>query len=699
MGTEAHGRRKRVLYLLPCLSVFLPCLPWFPWAAAAPQPIVIGAILELTGKSALSGQQVRRGLDLALEEINAAGGIGGRPLEVAVEDSASSNSGAVNALNKLAGRGDLAGLLVPIRSTQIFALLPRLNEIGLPAITGATNENITRQGSRWIFRDRTDDGLAARLAARFAVVSLGARRIGILHDTDAFGTGGMHSFTTALRELYGIAPVAVEKYHSGDRDYTGQLLNLRNAGADLVVSYSTQETDIGLILRRYRQLGMPYRWLGSPSAGSSITLSVVRREAEGIHVFTDFSPELPRPRAQAYRAAFRRRYGEDPDLMVTYAYDGLLLLADALRRGGTGPESLRRALLETRLEGAAGLYTFDAEGNGRHDITIARIHDGRQQVIEVVDQSSLRPAPLPPGSVPPPPRVARWTTAAQLVAEGMALGAVYALVALGFVLLYNAANLVNFAQGELVMIAGFLLAGLGSRWGPWTAFAAVLVLMTAGSVIFRRLTFEPIAQVASRDFRAFVVTTIGASIFLKNLARLIWGAHPALADSPFGQGSAQVAGVFVPYHEAGIVAVTVVTLALLYLLFQKTMLGIRLRAVAQDRDTAALMGIPVRRMIAVTFAGAMLLAGLGGVLLAPVYFVHPEVGSAVSLKAFSASIVGGFGSVPGAIVGGLLLGVAEMLAGAYISQAFRDGIAFVLLIAVLVFRPSGLFGEKAGERA
>jgi branched-chain amino acid transport system permease protein len=196
-----------------------------------------------------------------------------------------------------------------------------------------------------------------------------------------------------------------------------------------------------------------------------------------------------------------------------------------------------------------------------------------------------------------------------------------------------------------------------------------------------------------------VVTSLGASIFLKNLARLIWGANPALADSPFGRGSTEVLGVFVPFHEGGVVAVTAGVLVLLYLLFQKTRLGIRLRAVAQDRDTAALMGIPVPRMIALTFAGALVLAGLGGVLMAPIYFVHPEMGSAFSLKAFCASIVGGFGSVPGAIAGGILLGVVETLAGAYISQAFRDALAFVLLIAVLVFRPGGLFGEKSGDRA
>jgi branched-subunit amino acid ABC-type transport system permease component/ABC-type branched-subunit amino acid transport system substrate-binding protein len=677
------------------LSVFICVHLWFlPSVFAKPtKPIVVGAILEITGKSALAGQMMRNGIELALDEI------GREHIEVVIEDNASSNSGSVNALNKLAGRGDIVALLAPIRSTMVLAMLGRINEVGVPTFTGATNENITRLGSRWIFRTRTDDGLAARLAARYAVTVLGARRIGILHETDAFGTGGMKALSKALEGDFGIQPVMIEKYHFGDRDYTGQLLNMRNAGVDLVILYCTHEADAGLILRRYRQLGMPYRFLGSPSLGTSIALDLARREAEGIHVFTDFSPERPRLITQAYRERYRLRYSIDPDLLATQAYDSLWLIARAAAQGATDPESLRRVLLAKPYEGAAGQYAFEPEGNGRHDLTIVQIENGRHRVIEVLESASSKAERLPVGSVPPAPRAAYWTTAAQLVAEGIAVGAVYALVAMGFVLLYNAASLVNFAGGELVMIAGYLLATLAPRVGLWAAFAAVLLLMAAGSVLFRRLTFDPIAALASRDFRAFVVTTLGASIFLKNLARLIWGARPALADSPFGRGSTEVAGVFVPYHEAGMIGVTIVALALLYLLFQKTMLGVHLRAVAQDRETAALMGIPVQRMIAVTFAGALMLAGLGGVLLAPIYFVHPEVGSAISLKAFCASIVGGFGSVPGAIVGGVLLGVAETLAGAYLSQGYRDGIAFILLIAVLIFRPSGLFGEKSGERA
>ena len=684
--------------ILPWLAVTAACAQ-----APAPQPIVLGAIIELTGKSALAGEQEQRGIALAVEEMNRPGGLRTgsrrRPVEAVFEDNASQNAGTVNALNKLAGRGDIVAFLAPLRSTQVLAILGRINEIGIPAVTGATNETITKQGSRWIFRIRTDDALASRLAARHAVGDMGARRIAILHDSDAFGTGGMKAFRKAIEEMYGIAPVSVEEFHAGDRDFTGQLLAARNAGADLLVVYSTREGDGGLILRRYRQLGLRYQFLGSPALGTSIVLSLAGREAEGIHIFTDFTPERPSAVTQAYREDYRRHYGEDPDLVATQAYDGFMLLGQAIESGGTDPESLRHALSRLHTERASGEFHFDAEGNGRHDIDIVTVHDGRHRVLEVLDATALAGVQrLPPGSVPPPGATAHVATAFQLIAEGVALGSVYALVALGFVLLYNCASLVNFAQGDLVMIGGYLLATFAPRWGAWPAMGAVIVSMGLLSIVFRRICYDPIAKESARDFTPFVVTTIGASIFLKNAARLVWGAHPAMPESAFGRGSTEIAGVFVPYHEAGIVAVTMAVLALLYFVFQKTMLGVRLRAVAQDRDTASLMGIPVPLMIAVTFAGACMLAGLGGALLAPVYFVQPEMGSMFSTKAFAASIAGGFGSIPGAIVGGLLLGVIETLTGAYLSQAFRDGIAFVLLIAVLIFRPSGLFGEKAGDR-
>ena len=174
----------------------------------------------------------------------------------------------------------------------------------------------------------------------------------------------------------------------------------------------------------------------------------------------------------------------------------------------------------------------------------------------------------------------------QLFLAGVAQGCVYALVALGFVLIYKATETVNFAQGDLVMIGGYLLAMFAPQFGPWLAFGLVIVAMAAFSLVFRRLTYDPIAEQSVRDFTPFVVTTIGASIFLRDLARLVWGAQPALPESPFGQGSTEIAGVFVPYHEAGIVAITIAVLALLYFVFQKTMLGVRLRAVVSSWSLA-----------------------------------------------------------------------------------------------------------------
>ena len=265
------------------------------------------------------------------------------------------------------------------------------------------------------------------------------------------------------------------------------------------------------------------------------------------------------------------------------------------------------------LLGAVSIFTMPKWQQG---VTICwnivEIHNGRHRMLGVVDASSLADVKrLPPGSVAPPPASARVATALQLMAEGVALGSVYALVALGFVLLYNCASLVNFAQGDLVMIGGYLFATFAPHLGLWLA-------LPAG----HRVDGAAVVAVPSRHVRSdreprgeglYAVRrdpAIGASIVLKNGARLIWGAStPALAESPFGRGSTEIAGVFVPYHEAGIIVVTIVILGLLYLLFQKTLLGIRLRAVAQDRETAALMGIPVAQMIAATFAGACMLAG------------------------------------------------------------------------------------------
>ncbi len=285
----------------------------------------------------------------------------------------------------------------------------------------------------------------------------------------------------------------------------------------------------------------------------------------------------------------------------------------------------------------------------------------------------------------------------QILVSGLAYGAIYALVALGFVLIFNAVGVVNFAQGEFIMIPSFigvtLLAAVGLPWP--LAYLLVLAAMVVFGLLFNYVAFYPLRN---RPYLPVVISTIGASIVLRNGAQLVFGPTPQRFPGLF-TGNLSVGGVTVAQQYILILAVTIVLLVVQYLLFERTTLGKQLQAVAQDKQMAMLLGINVAAMIAITFIYSALLGGAAALLVAPILTVRTSMGALISLKAFSASIIGGFGNVPGAIAGGLLVGVIEAFAGRYLNPAYTDAWAFVVLIAFLFIRPRGIFGERIAEKA
>ena len=296
----------------------------------------------------------------------------------------------------------------------------------------------------------------------------------------------------------------------------------------------------------------------------------------------------------------------------------------------------------------------------------------------------------------------------QLIVSGLAMGSIYALVALGFILIYNAVGVVNFAQGDFVMFPSYIAVsfvlpsvivfGTVVHWQlPLIAtYLLVLILMAAFGLLFNRIAYYPLRD---RGWLPVVISTIGVSIFLRNLAQLIWGSQPIVFPSLFGDASLSAGNLHFRPQDLLILGVAGVLIVFQYGLFEWTSLGKQMRATAQDRATAQLLGIRVDRIVAITFIYSVLLGAIAGLLVSPIFTVTKEMGGLISLKAFAASIVGGFGSIPGAIIGGLLIGVVENLGGFYISTAYKDAIAFVILIAVLLIRPSGLFGERVSEKA
>ncbi|HQT60042.1 MAG TPA: branched-chain amino acid ABC transporter permease [Acidiphilium sp.] len=287
----------------------------------------------------------------------------------------------------------------------------------------------------------------------------------------------------------------------------------------------------------------------------------------------------------------------------------------------------------------------------------------------------------------------------QLTIAGLAVGSIYALIALGFVLIYTSVNVVNFAQGDFAMIGAYFMVSLVVVLHlPWW-LALLLAVAATGLVgaLFQLLIFQPVRN-RPRNFLPVMIATVGASVFLEQAFLLIYGPIPYQLPPIFKAESVAVLGVHVYPQYIVIIVVTAAMVALLNWFLERTKLGKQLQATAQDPDTARLMGIRVAWMAALTFAISTALGGLAGLLIAPVYTVTATMGSSIALKAFAAAIVGGFGSMKGAIVGGLGIGLIETYGATYISGSYRDAFPFIVLILFLIFRPYGLFGEKISQK-
>src|SRR3954447_11435202 len=286
----------------------------------------------------------------------------------------------------------------------------------------------------------------------------------------------------------------------------------------------------------------------------------------------------------------------------------------------------------------------------------------------------------------------------QLLFTGLGIGSIYALVALVFVLIYRATNVVNFAQGDFSMIGAFLMVVFAIDMGLpyWLSAVIAIVAMAGFGILFNYGVYYPLRH---RTFLPVVISTIGASILLQNGVLAAYGPHPQSLPAMLSFPGIEIGGVFLDSQYLLILGVTMVLVALQYLFFERTMLGKKLQATSQDKEMAALLGIPVALMIGITFAYSAVLGGLAGILVAPLLFVSVNMGSTIALKAFAASIIGGFGDVTGAIVGGLALGVVETFGAAYISVPYKDGFAFLVLFLFLMVRPQGVFGEKVAEKA
>ncbi len=298
----------------------------------------------------------------------------------------------------------------------------------------------------------------------------------------------------------------------------------------------------------------------------------------------------------------------------------------------------------------------------------------------------------------------------QQLFNGLSLGAIYALIAIGYTMVYGIIGMINFAHGEIYMIGAYVglvtLAAIGTQTG--LPVAAVMGLMLLSAVLVTAVYGYVVEQVAYKPVRqsprlVALISAIGMSIFLQNWVALGQGARdmavPSLLPGALRFGDEGAFEIFVPYTRLLIIVVTVVLMVALTLYIRHSRMGRAQRACAQDMHMASLLGIDTNRVISFTFILGAVLAAVGGVLIAlTVGKLNPYIGFLAGIKAFTAAVLGGIGSIPGAMLGGVLLGVVETFAAAYISSEYKDIVAFGLLVLILLVRPTGLLGKPEVER-
>ncbi len=284
----------------------------------------------------------------------------------------------------------------------------------------------------------------------------------------------------------------------------------------------------------------------------------------------------------------------------------------------------------------------------------------------------------------------------QFLLSGLTVGAVYALVALGFTIIYNASDVANFAQGEFVMLGGMITASAYAAGAPLLLAATLAIVLTAViGILLNKLAIEPArgAPVAS-----LIIITIGASIFIRGLTQILLDKELHRFPAFSGDDPIHVLGATILPQSLWVIAGALLVFVALWLFFTRTLTGRAVLATANNRIAALLVGINTRYIMALSFALSAAIGALAGILITPITLTSYDIGMTMALKGFAAAMLGGMGNPKGALAGGLVLGLLEALTAGYLSSQYKDAAAFVVILAVLFFMPQGMFGRKVAER-
>jgi branched-chain amino acid transport system substrate-binding protein len=365
----------RILKAALLAATLLAPLTAMPSSAAA-EDVAIGAAAPMTGPRALLGRNFRQGVDMAIEEVNAAGGVLGGKLSVQIEDDQGDNpNAAINAVTKLMQVEKVPLMLGPHYSVAQLATQKSYCDGSIVSVTGASGVPVTQNGCGFVIRVRANDIIQSKALVEYARTTLGIDKIGILYINDDFGKAGADRVVLALKSA-GLEPVTIETHNTQDKDFSAQLAKLQNAGAKLTILW-THDTEAALIVRQATQLGLDMRFAGSTSLSEPSFVKLAGPAAEGVISANDFVASNPDERIQTFGKAYEAKYNMGPEIWAAAYYDATHLAARAINAAGsTDPAKIREAFKSIEHEGLLGSYRCEENGDCNHQIHIVTVENG-----------------------------------------------------------------------------------------------------------------------------------------------------------------------------------------------------------------------------------------------------------------------------------------------------------------------------------
>ena len=678
---------------------------------ATEDSIRVGVITSLTGPEARFGQAQKYGYEMALDEMNTKEVLG-RKIELIYQDDTSKPEVASLTVEKLADRADIVALMGAYSSSATFPAAAVANRYRIPMLCpSATTDEITRQGYQWIFRVCAAASDYGRTLVEFLSQVADAHKLAVVYENTQFGSSVARAAVEQAPRA-GIEIVAYEAYDQGGTDFTPLLTRVKSAGPEAVlfVSYLADAT---LLMRQSKEIDLNPKLFTAGGAGFSLPdfLKGAGETAEYTISVTQWTPDAKWTGSREWADKFRARFNYEPSYHSVQAYMSLMILADAIERAGSAERTaVRDAIRTSNLDSIFGPIHFNEVGQNEHPVAITQVLSGKFVTIWP-STAAIRPPVLPTprwrsrdaagesrSTNLPEAHVAASVSGTekllQTMASGLLTGGIYALIGIGLTIIFGVMRVVNFAHGALVMVGMYATYFLFtySRIDPFLSLLVVMPGMFVAGVALQKTLIAPVLRAPELNQ---ILLTEGISIVLINTALLLFTSNYLTMTTTYAGAAFHLGGVSLSKPQMAAFAIAIVITGSVYLFLVRTGTGRQIRASAQDAEAARLLGINIKRVQALTFGMGVAAAGAAGSLLMPIYYrVEPNAGSPFTLKAFVVVVLGGMGSVTGALVGGIVLGIAESLGAVYVATGYKDVIGFVIFLLVLTLKPSGLLGKS-----